>query len=200
MKKALIALSLVAVSAAASASTYNLNGTGSYVTFATAAGNPVVSNFNLTMNVNDTTKLANLSGAYVSGGATYNLNLNFVDPYTSGASQMWGYFSGSITGPNGFSRSVVDTQGGVARNGMDARLGINAGPYNSISNKFELGFWGNYADFNALATCTSATATSSGSCTPGTPPGGNVPLPGSLALLGLGALGLGFARKGAKAK
>jgi PEP-CTERM motif len=196
MKKTLIALSLLAVSAASSAATYNLNGTGSYTTFATRSGTVVVNNFNLAMNVDDTTKLGSLTGSYHYGGSTYNLLMSFVDPYTSGASQMWGYFSGSITGPNGFSRSIVDTQGGTARSTMDAKLGINGGPYNSIANKFELGFWGNYADFNALATCTSTTATTTGACAPG----GNVPLPGSLALLGLGVLGLGFARKGAAAK
>ncbi len=206
MKKTLIALSLIAASAAASAATYNVSDVAgrnstSYATLATTTGTPQVQNFNFVMNVNDTTKVGRLLGTYTSGGATYGLDLNFVDPYSSGATQMWGYFSGTITGANGFSRSVVDTQGansGVGRTAMDARMGINAGPYNTISNKFELGFWGAFADFNALATCTSATATGTGACS--TTPGGNVPLPGSLALLGLGALGLGFARKSAKAK
>ena len=193
MKKVLLAVALASVAGLASAATYNLTGANSYVTAATASGTPQVTNFSFNLNVNDTSKLANLSGTYTHNWATYNLNLNFTDPYTSGAAQMWGNFTGTITGPSGFSRTVHDTQNGAGRSTMDAKLGINGGPYNGNNNTtmFELGFWGNNIDFNALARCTSAAPTATGACTPGD---GNVPLPGTLALLGLAGLGLGLRR------
>ena len=106
----------------------------------------------------------------------------------------------NLSNPGGSGTQIIrDLQAGTG--GLDSTFGINAAPYNANTTKLELGFWaynaGSYRhDFNVTLTCTSGTGSTgpsnpNGSCTTG---GGNVPLPGTLALFGIAALGLGIRR------
>jgi hypothetical protein len=146
---------------------------------------------------------SSLGGTFIgSDHKTYNINMTFSDTYFANGFQYWGNFSGSVTG-NGRNISLNDITPARDLN-SDAVLGINATPYNNHlpggdAPMLEFGFWGDdspaaggnrNSDMNTRVICTSGTgangpANANGTCTTGTNP---VPLPGTLALMGLGLL------------
>jgi hypothetical protein len=146
-----------------------------------------------------------IGSAKASNGQTYNVNVALTGAYQSGAELRWSNLGGTLTSQStGIVTRVFDVAVGV--DGSDARLGINAAPYNVNTTSLEFGFWGtdkavagvHNFDMNTVVSCVaSATggvgANANGTCKPGNPSG--VPLPGTVALLGLAALGLGFRGK-----
>jgi hypothetical protein len=206
MKKLLATMALAAAVAApaAMAATYKIDATNANVYFFIDHTTYYSWNLSgLTLNVNDTTKAAHLSGNIFRSGSTtaYALNVAFTNPYTSGTNLNWGDHNGTIRNTVTGNTSVIrDYQSGVGA--MDARIGIDGAPYNASTSKIELGFWSYNVgtarhDFNVTLTCTSGTgaggpSNANGTCTTGT--GTGVPLPGTLALLGLAAVGLGVRR------
>jgi hypothetical protein len=206
MKKFLTVLALTAAIAApaAIASTYKIDATNQGVYFQIDGHTYYSWNMSgLSLNVNDTTKNATLSGIMTRNGSNtlYSLSMAFTNPYTSGANQFWATTLGTLrNNSTGATLQIRDMDTG--RDNMDSVMGINAAPYNANTNKLEFGFWAfnagaHPADLNVTVTCTSGTgangpANANGTCTTG---GGNgVPLPGTLALLGMAALGLGARR------
>jgi uncharacterized protein (TIGR03382 family) len=194
MKK--IALALAVVSAFAAQAQSNVY---FYVDGATQ------NNWNLSglsLNVDQFTGAALLTGNMTRAGSTanYRLDVAFTTPYTNAAGlTQWQNLVGTIvntTRPSiAGTQAIIDFQAG--RGAMDSVIGLNASPYNSATSRFELGFWAYNAsstqrhDFNVTLTCSSGPANANGSCATG---GTNVPLPGTLALFGLAALGLGARR------
>jgi PEP-CTERM motif len=209
MKKLALALAVVSAVAApaAMAATYKIDQTQSSVYFY-IDGASQVNNWNLSnlrLVVNEATGLAALGGTMTRTGssATYSLAVAFTTPYSMSAGMSnWQDFTGAITNlTTGRSEIIRDYQPG--RGAMDSAVGVNAAPYNGANNpRLELGFWAYNVgtqrhDFNVTLTCTSGTgasgpANANGSCTTGG--GTNVPLPGTLALFGLAAVGMGARR------
>jgi hypothetical protein len=164
-----------------------------------------ITNWAATLVVNDALGSAALTGtAKGTNGITYNVNIGFTGGYTSGSEYRWANYVGAIT--NGLNvQGIFDGMVGV--DSMDARIGINAAPYNANTTSVEFGFWSydkaagvagrvHNFDMNTVVSCTSGTgaggpATSTGACTTG----GSVPVPGTIALLGAAALGLGWRGK-----
>jgi PEP-CTERM motif len=209
MKKLALALAVVSAFAApaAMAATYKIDTTAAnnvyfYIDGATQSNNWNLSNLRLV--VNEATGLAALGGSMTRTGstATYTLAIAFTTPYSMSAGMSnWQDFAGTITNnSNGSTQVIRDYQAG--RGSMDSAVGVNATPYNgAATSKLEMGFWAynigtQRHDFNVSLICTSGTgasgpANANGSCTTG---GGNVPLPGTLALFGLAAVGMGARR------
>jgi PEP-CTERM motif len=198
---------------AAQATTY----AGTYKILSDAANNSPLHNSNPAVSIANwlnTTLTVNATGnSYLSGvvrgsnGLHYNINLTLTDTYARGANQAWGNFAGTLSG-NGLNLSLNDIDPG--RDGNDALIGINATPYNNANpggntNVLEFGFWGDNSpraggtrnsDVNVHVSCTSGSGVGGPANTNGTcSTGGNVPLPGTLALLGIAALGLGLRAK-----
>jgi PEP-CTERM motif len=191
------------------AGTYAISNTGGLSVFNITS--VTITQWNAALTVSDVAgSSASLVGtARANNGVNYNVNFTFTGAYTSGTELRWSNFSGSLTG-GGTTTYVYDILAG--QDGSDARIGFNAAPYNNgvaggnNANALEFGFWGDTSptaasthnfDMNTLVSCTSGTgaggpANPNGTCT--TRPG-NVPLPGTLALLGAAALGLGFRAK-----
>jgi PEP-CTERM motif len=167
-----------------------------------------ISSWSATLTANATGS-STLIGTFVgSDHKTYNISMTLVDTYFSGGTQYWGNFSGSVTG-NGRNISLNDITPARALN-SDACLGLNCTPYNNHlaggnTAQLEFGFWGDdsplaggnrNSDVNTHVRCTSGTgangpANANGTCTTGP---SAVPVPGSLALLGLGLIALGARR------
>jgi hypothetical protein len=165
-----------------------------------------ISNWAATLVVNEALGSGALTGiAKDSNGINYNVNVGFTGGYVSGAEYRFANFVGAIT--NGLNVQAI-FDGAVGVDSMDARIGINAAPYNANTTSVEFGFWSydkaagvagrvHNFDMNTVVSCTSGTgaggpATSTGACTTG---GGSVPVPGTIALLGAAALGLGLRGK-----
>jgi uncharacterized protein (TIGR03382 family) len=207
MKKLALALAVASAVAApaAMAATYKIDQTQSNVYFyidgATQNNNWNLSNLYFT--VNEATGIAALAGNMTRTGstATYALAVAFTNPYAGGAGvARWQDIAGTITNlSNGRTEIIRDLQAGRGAN--DSIAGINGAPYNANTTRMELGFWAYNVgsqrhDFNVTMTCTSGTgasgpANANGTCSTG---GGNVPLPGTLALFGLAAVGMGARR------
>lgn len=145
-----------------------------------------------------------LAGAFKgSDGATYTLGLTLGGTSFSGNTQFWATTTGTLLSTISANNRTIT--GGI----MPSALGINAAPYNTGNTKLEFGMWASYGggfhfDVNNEITCTAGKGPLTGSSTgaghgcPTTPtPPTNVPLPGTLALLGLGFLGLGLRKKSA---
>jgi PEP-CTERM motif len=204
MKKIILALAVAAVgTSSALAATYAIQ-SGPF-------NNSPLHNQGLDIVTWQATLTANATGSSTLGGSfigsdhkTYNINMTFSDTYYSGGFQYWGNFSGSVTG-NGRNISLNDITPARDLN-SDAVLGINATLYNNHlpggnAPYLEFGFWGDdnaaaggnrNSDMNTRVICTSGTgangpANADGTCTVGT---NAVPLPGTVALLGLGLLAL----------
>lgn len=142
-----------------------------------------------------------LAGSFVgSDNNTYTLGLTLGGTSFSGNTQLWASTTGELLRNGQHFRTIT---GGL----MPSALGINAAPYNTGNSKLEFGMWASYGggfhfDVNNEITCTagkgaltgSSTGAGHGCPTTPTPPTG-VPLPGTLALLGLGFLGLGLRKK-----
>jgi uncharacterized protein (TIGR03382 family) len=128
------------------------------------------------------------------------VNITLQDAYQpfANGNRYWGNFVGTLTGSNGSIISLND----IAPNrdtSTDAILGINATPYNNglaggNAPVMEIGLYGDNSpgaagirnfDINAHLKCISSTANANGTCSSAA-----VPLPGTLSLLGLAALGL----------
>jgi hypothetical protein len=161
---------------------------------------------NASLIVNDALGTALLTGTGKgSNNVNYNINVAFTGAYAAGSEQRWANYTGAIT--NGLNiQGIFDGMVGV--DSMDARLGINAAPYNANTTQLEFGFWSydkaagvagrvHNFDMNNVVSCTknaagvAVSATATGAC--GTP--SNVPVPGTIALLGAAALGLGLRGK-----
>ena len=140
-----------------------------------------------------------LIGSFLgSDGATYGLNLRLDNTSFSGNTQTWASTTGRLVSTNTANNRTIT--GGL----MPSALGINAAPYNVGTTKLEFGMWASYGggfhfDVNNEITCVAGKGPLTGSSTGaghGCPTGpGTVPLPGTLALLGLGFLGLGLRKK-----
>jgi hypothetical protein len=146
-----------------------------------------------------------LGTAKASNGQNYGVSFLFTGAYQSGSELRWSNLTGALTQlSNGAITKVYDIA--VGQDGSDARLGINAAPYNANTTSLEFGFWGSDKvvgglhnfDMNTVVSCIASAsggtgANANGTCkTGGT---GGVPLPGTVALLGIAALGLGFRAK-----
>jgi hypothetical protein len=160
-----------------------------------------IASWNATLTVNATGNSFLAGTAKGTDGGNYVIAMTFMDTYISGATQKWGSFIGTLIG-NGKTIALNDIKPG--RDGDDALIGLNATPYNNDksggnTNVLEFGFWGDNSpgnggtrnsDVNVHITCKSSPANANGTCS-----GGSVPLPGTLALLGLAAIGLGLRGK-----
>jgi hypothetical protein len=168
-----------------------------------------IASWNTTLTVNATGNSFLAGTAKGTDGGNYTINMTFMNTYITAGVQKWENFVGTLTG-NGKNISLNDINPG--KDGDDALIGINAAPYNNgnpggNTNVLEFGFWGDNSplaggtrnsDVNVHITCKSGTgaggpANANGTCSTGTPSG--VPLPGTIALLGLAAVGLGLRGK-----
>jgi hypothetical protein len=161
-----------------------------------------IASWNATLTVNATGNSFLAGSGVGTDGKNYVISMTFFDTYISGATQKWGNFVGTLIG-NGKHISLNDIDPG--RDGNDALIGINGTPYNNgnpggNTNVLEFGFWGDNSpgaggtrnsDVNVHIACKSSPANANGTCSPGS----GVPLPGTLALLGLAAVGLGLRGK-----
>ena len=140
-----------------------------------------------------------LAGSFKgSDGATYTLGLTLGGTSFNGNTQTWSSTTGTLLSTISANNRTIT--GGL----MPSALGINAAPYNPGTTKLEFGMWASYGggfhfDVNNEITCVAGKGPLTGSSTGAghgcpTPPG-SVPLPGTLALLGLGFLGLGLRKK-----
>lgn len=206
LKKSLLSLAMVAgamFSGLASAETYQLNSGANNNSLWNITGVRVTT-WNATLNVNATGNSSLTGSLLASNGQTYNISMTLTDTYMNGSIRQWGNFSGSIVGA-GTTTWLNDI--GAGRDGMDAGLGVNAAPYNPTTALLEFGFWSDTSasgagthnfDVNTTVTCSSGTAQANGACSTSSS-GGSVPVPGSLALAGLGLVGM-LARRSMKRK
>jgi hypothetical protein len=204
MKKLILALSLAALgTSSALAATYAIQ-SGPFNNSPLHNQGLSIVNWQATLTAN-ATGTSSLRGTFIgSDSKQYNINMTFNDTYFANGFQYWGNFAGSITG-NGRHISLNDITPARDVN-SDAVLGINAALYNNHlpggnDSVLEFGFWGDdspaaggnrNSDVNTRAICTSGTgangpANANGTCTTGT---NAVPLPGTLALMGLGLIAL----------
>ncbi len=152
-----------------------------------------ISSWSSILTVSDTpgSSASLLGTAKASNGQNYGVSFLFTGAYQSGSELRWSNFTGALTSSTGAVTSVYDIT--AFKDADDARLGINAAPYNGNSTNLEFGFWGadkaaygnHNFDMNTEVICKSSSANANGTCKPG-----NVPLPGTVALLGIAALGL----------
>ncbi len=209
MKKLILALAMSAIgSSSALAATYSLQ-SGSFNNSPLHNQGLNIVNWNATLTANATGN-SQLTGTFVgSDQKTYNINMTLTDTYFTNGFQYWGNFSGAVTG-NGRHISLNDITP-VRDVNTDAVLGINATPYNNGNTGgntpvMEFGFWGDdnaaaggnrNSDVNTHVKCTSGNgaggpANADGTCSTKPNP---VPLPGTLALMGLGLVAIGSRRK-----
>ncbi len=171
----------------------------------------IITSWNATLTANQSGNSKLYGTVVASDHKTYSINVTLMDTYFANGNQYWGNFKGTLSG-NGRRLSLNDLS--PTRDGMDAVLGINAAPYNNglaggDQSVMEFGFWGDdspkaggnrNSDVNVHVVCTSGKgpANANGTCASGTPvgpKGGSVPLPGTLALMGLALLGLSAVRR-----
>jgi hypothetical protein len=167
-----------------------------------------IASWNTTLTVNATGNSFLAGTAKGTDGGNYVIAMTFSDTYLSGANRYWGNFIGTLIG-NG-KHILLNDIAPSRDTSTDAVIGINATPYNNgnpggNTAVLEFGFWGDNSplaggtrnsDVNVHITCKSGTgaggpANANGTCSTG----GNVPLPGTLALLGLAGLGLALRSK-----
>jgi hypothetical protein len=198
---------------AAQATTY----AGTYAFVNDSANNSPLHGQGFSMATWNTTLTVNATGnSFLTGtgkgtdGGNYVIAMTFSDTYISGANRYWGNFIGTLIG-NG-KHILLNDIAPTRDTSTDAVIGINATPYNNgqaggNTAVLEFGFWGDNSplaggtrnsDVNVHITCKSGTgaggpANANGTCSTGGPAG--VPLPGTVALLGLAALGLGLRGK-----
>jgi PEP-CTERM motif len=146
-----------------------------------------VSTLSLNVNANNT---AAMTGTTVRQGVSYSFNFSFLDPYKRGNDLYWGDFSGTLRNlSNNTVVNFADVQGG--RGTWDARMGINSAPTyypGGMDGKLQFGFWA--ANPSASNPFHNGDVNVSLTEKPS-----QVPLPGTLALLGLGLMAGAAARK-----
>jgi MYXO-CTERM domain-containing protein len=210
LKKSLLVSSLAALCFCSSAQAFSYPGVYSFVT--NGANNSQLFGLQASINNwNNVTLTANATGdsyiagtAFATNGVSYVVNITLQDAYQGNfgafgnGNQYWGNFVGTLTGSNGSIISINDI-GPNRDTSTDAVLGINVAPYNNgiaVGNSavLELGVFGDNSpgaggtrnfDINVHLKCISSTANANGTCSSAA-----VPLPGTLGLLGLAALGL----------
>lgn len=165
-----------------------------------------ITNWSSVLTVSDTAgSSASLIGtAKASNGQNYGVSFLFTGAYQSGSELRWSNLTGALTSLSTGAITKVFDQA-VGQDASDARLGIGAAPYNGASTNLEFGFWGSDKavggahnfDMNTEVICVASAAGGNGANANGTckAPTGGVPLPGTVALLGIAALGLGLRAK-----
>jgi hypothetical protein len=208
-----LCVGLLALSTQAGAATYEfLNNSANYSPMHNQGFS--ISNWNAVLTANATGNSTVTGTARGDNGSNYSINIVLYNPYFSNGNQYWETYTGSLTRlgtATPWSITFYDV-GGAGRQGTDAVLGLNAVPYNDgkpggTDRYMEFGFWGTSnpngsfawnqrnSDVNLQVRCTSGTgangpATSTGECTTG-----RVPVPGTIALLGLGMLAAAGSRR-----
>jgi hypothetical protein len=198
-------LSSGAAQATSYAGTYAISNTNGYSVFNKTG--VTITSWSSVLTVSDANgSSASLLGtAKGSNGQNYGVSFLFTGAYQSGSELRWSNLTGALTqlAVGGTVTKVYDIA--VGQDGSDARLGINAAPYNGNTTSLEFGFWGtdkavggaHNFDMNTVVSCIASAAGGTGANANGTCKAatGGVPLPGTVALLGIAALGLGFRAK-----